>query len=154
MSKKGRKPNKTAVKNKAPKSLNYPKILKRVFITLCLLGAIVVLLNVYFKQSKVEHDLSVIGNGKPTLVQIHDPGCRLCQRLQSNVDKVKGEFKDVIQFKIANIAKQKGKRFASKHNVPHVTLLFFDKQGERVNTMQGVSSADEIKSNLKYLSSE
>ncbi|MEH6457507.1 MAG: thioredoxin domain-containing protein, partial [Cocleimonas sp.] len=106
----------------------------------------------YMQNSKVEHDLSVIGNGTATVVQVHDPGCRLCNRLKSNLGEVKGEFKDKIQFKTANILKPKGRVFASKHNVPHVTLLFFDKKGQRVNTMEGVSSSDDIKSSLQRLS--
>ena len=150
MSLKGK--NKTSVRNKATKTYNYSKTLKRIFITLCFLSIIVVPVYAYIQNSKVEYDLSVVGNGKPTVVQIHDPGCRLCNRLKSNLGEVKGEFKDKIQFKTANILKPKGRVFASKHNVPHVTLLFFDKKGQRVNTMEGVSSSDDIKSSLQSLS--
>ena len=150
MSLKGK--NKTSVRNKATKTYNYSKTLKRIFITLCFLSIIVVPVYAYIQNSKVEYDLSVVGNGKPTVVQIHDPGCRLCNRLKSNLGEVKGEFKDNIQFKTANILKPKGRVFASKHNVPHVTLLFFDKKGQRVNTMEGVSSSDDIKSSLQNLS--
>ncbi len=150
MSLKGK--NKTSVRNKATKTYNYSKTLKRIFITLCFLSIIVVPVYAYIQNSKVEYDLSVVGNGKPTVVQIHDPGCRLCNRLKSNLGEVKGEFKDNIQFKTANILKPKGRVFASKHNVPHVTLLFFDKKGQRVNTMEGVSSSNDIKSSLQNLS--
>ena len=154
MSLKGKKSNKVEAKqsNKPTQSFNYTKAIKKVFVTLCFLSVIAVPVYAYMQNSKVEHDLSVVGNGTPTVVQVHDPGCRLCNRLKSNLGKVKGDFKDKIQFKTANILKQKGKDFASKYNVPHVTLLFFDKKGERVDTMQGVSSSKDIQSSLQRLS--
>jgi len=142
----------STIKIKSPKPLNYAKIVKRFLITLFFLGIIAVPVIAYVQQSKIEHDLSVIGNGTPTVVQIHDTSCQLCRQLKSNLGKVKGEFKDDIQFKTANIKTHKGKRFTTKYNVPHVTLLFFDKQGKRVDTLQGVSTPDEIKSVLQELS--
>jgi len=154
MSVKGKKSNKNkaSIKSKPAKAFNYLKTLKQSVITLCFLSVIAVPVYAYMQNSKIEHDLSVVGNGTATVVQIHDPGCRLCNRLKSNLAKVKGNFKEKIQFKTANILKQSGKDFAKKYNVPHVTLLFFDKTGERVDTMQGVSSADDIKSSLERLS--
>ena len=152
MSLKGKKSNKNKiVKNKKSTSINFSQIFKKALIALCFLGIIAVPVYAYMQNSKVEHDLSVIGNGTATVVQIHDPGCRLCNRLKSNLAKVKGDYMDKVQFKTANILKQKGKNFAKKHDVPHVTLLFFNKQGQRVETMQGVSSSDEIKRNLDSL---
>ena len=35
-------------------------------------------------KKRALHDLSVLGNGSPAIVQIHDPGCRLCRRLMAN----------------------------------------------------------------------
>ena len=124
---------------------------KTLFTALCFLAVIAVPVYAYMQNSKVEHDLSVVGNGTATVVQIHDPGCRLCNRLKSNLGEVKGDFKEEIQFKTANILKQAGKDFAKKYQVPHVTLLFFNKKGDRVDTMQGVSSAEDIRSSLERL---
>lgn len=138
-------------KTKAPKPFNYKKTFKRLFIALCFFTVIAIPVYAYMQNSKVEHDLSVVGNGTPAVVQIHDPGCRLCNRLKSNLGDVKGEFKDKIQFKTANILKKKGRDFAAKYQVPHVTLLFFDKKGKRVDTLQGVSSSEDIKSSLDKL---
>jgi thioredoxin-like negative regulator of GroEL len=104
--------------------LNYAKIVKRCLITLCFLGVIAVPVIAYAQQSEIEHDLSALGKGTPTVVQIHDPNCQLCQQLKSNIGKLKGEFKDDIQFKTANIMTKKGKCFANKHNIPHVTYCF------------------------------
>ena len=102
-------------------------------------------------HSKEEQDLSVIGNGKPTVVQIHDPGCQLCNRLKHNLDAVKGGFIDTIQFKTAMIVKSERRKLAHQHQVQHVTLLFFDKRDRRVHTLQGVSSQAEIRNGLADL---
>lgn len=153
MSLKGKKSNKNkTAKKKSTNTFNFAHVLKKALVVFCFLGVIAVPVYAYMQNSKAEHDLSVVGNGLPTVVQVHDPGCRLCNQLKSNLGKVKGEFEGKIQFKTANILKQKGRDFAKKYKVPHVTLLFFDKKGERVNTIQGVTSSDVIKTNLQSLS--
>jgi len=151
-SKKNRtKTTKGNAKTKSPKPVNYAKYIKRTLIALFFAGVIVIPFLMYVQQSEINHDLSDLGNGTPMVVQIHDPGCQLCQRLKNNLGKVKGEFKDEVQFKTANIMTNKGRRFASGHNVPHVTLLFFDGHGRRVNTLRGVSDSREIKAALDEL---
>lgn len=102
-------------------------------------------------KARTEHDLTVIGNGKATVVQIHDPGCQLCRRLQANVDKVKPDFQDNVQFRTANIKTSKGAEFAKKYNVPHVTLLIFNKNGRHVNTVRGVQAKEQIAQALSGL---
>jgi len=153
MSLKGKNSNKKkAVKTTKAKSFNVFQALKKALVVFCFLGIIAVPVYAYMQNAKVEHDLSVIGNGLATVVQVHDPGCRLCNRLKSNLTKVKGEFEEKIQFKTANILKQKGRDFAKKYDVPHVTLVFFNKKGKRVDSIQGVTSSDQIKMRLQQLS--
>lgn len=148
--------NKRKRKNKnnsvKKKGFNWKRLAKRVSILICLAAVLAIPLYFSSNQSRIEHDLSVIGNGRTaTVVQIHDPNCQLCNQLKRNVAAVKGEFKDKIEFKTANIKTNKGGRFAQRYNVPHVTLLFFDKKGNRVNTMQGVSSQEDIQRALSSL---
>lgn len=142
-------PKNTNLKKKA---FNWKKLTKRASILLCFIAIIAIPLYFSSNQSRIEHDLSVIGNGRtPTVVQIHDPNCQLCNQLKRNVAAVKGEFKDKIEFKTANIKTNKGGRFAQRYGVPHVTLLFFDRKGKRVNTLQGVSSEKDIQQALTSL---
>ncbi len=85
-----------------------------------------------------EADLSKIGNGTPTIVQIHDPGCPVCRALQTQTRAALAEFEDgQLQYAIANIRQTKGKRLAAKYKVAHVTLLLFDGRGTRRNTLTG-----------------
>lgn len=149
MSKKIKSKKKTS--SVKPKRIISPKTLKNSLISILFLAIIIGSFYFYTDIKKPEYDLSVIGNGTATVVQIHDPNCQLCRRLRSNVDSVKEEFTKKIQFKTANIASPKGRSFASKHQVPHVTLLFFDKKGRKVNTLQGVTSKENIKAALAQL---
>jgi hypothetical protein len=98
------------------------------------------------------HDLSVIGNGIPTVVQVHDPSCRLCQQLRSNLLAATSALDDqALQVRIADIGSVTGANFASSHQVPHVTLLFFDARGNLVENLQGVKSEEEIERSVKSL---
>ncbi|MEM7210081.1 MAG: hypothetical protein AAF434_19830 [Pseudomonadota bacterium] len=99
----------------------------------------------YKKSWEKEHDLSVIGNGKITVVQIHDPGCRLCQRLQKNTKTALRGLNDDIQYRVANINTSKGKAFQIRHKEQHVTLLLFDGRGSLKRTIRGVQEADELR---------
>ncbi|MGH1485443.1 MAG: thioredoxin fold domain-containing protein [Cellvibrionaceae bacterium] len=144
---------KSAATSNRVKPINWLKWGRRGLITLVLAGITTFSVAAYMDKLALEQDLSVIGNGTATVVQIHDPGCQLCQQLKRNVDRVKGDFEDTVQFKIANIKNQKGSEFASKHRVNHVTLLFFDKRGRRINVINGVTPSAEIRQALEQLAS-
>jgi len=140
-------------KNKVQKkrAFNWKKLIQKSFFYVILCTLIVGTFLIYSNTNKIKYDLSVIGNGTPTVVQIHDHNCQLCRQLKSNLDNVKTDFTEEVQFKTANILAKKGANFAQKHDVAHVTLLFFNGQGKRVNTLQGVSSKDEIRTALEQL---
>lgn len=96
-----------------------------------------------------EADLSVVGNGTPTIVQIHDPGCALCRSLQKEVRAaLKLCDETPLQYRVANITSVDGAAFQSRVGLPHVTLVFFDGQGTQVHTIQGVTPADRIKADI------
>ena len=139
-------------KNKsAAKPLRWKKLTAKLAFFTALVSIVGIALAVYGKKLSVEQDLSVLGNGVPTVVQVHDPGCQLCQQLKRNVDRVKGDYKDKIQFKVANIQLEKGRLFTSKHQVNHVTLVLFDARGNRVDTVVGVTSPADIRKALDRL---
>ena len=89
-----------------------------------------------------EHDLSRLGNGKATVVQIHDPGCPTCKALQRETrDALEVFDPDEIQYLVANIRTDKGRAFARAHRVGHVTLLLFDGKGNHRDTLAGPRTA-------------
>ena len=96
----------------------------------------------------ISHDLSVIGKGVPTVVQIHDPGCRLCNQLRTNTSDAVDRLDDRILYRIADITTPDGKRLQRKHRVQHVTLLLFDGDGELRRVLEGVRDEDEVHGSL------
>jgi len=133
------------------RKLSWKRVLRRTLFVSVIFAILAAAITVFSQQKQQEYDLSVIGNGTPTVVQIHDPNCPLCRQLKNNVDSVLPDFASAVQFKTANIASKKGRQFALQHNVPHVTLLFFNKRGKRVHIEQGVTAPDRIRDLLQGL---
>ena len=96
------------------------------------------------------YNLSIIGNGSPTVVQIHDPGCDACKLLKSNVESVKREFED-IQFRVVTIGSSEGARFARKHRAKKTTLLIFDGGGKLIDKMEGVFPQAQLRKRFAKL---
>jgi hypothetical protein len=92
------------------------------------------------------HDLTRITNGKPTIVQIHDPQCTLCVALQRETKRALRSFDDEqLDYVIANVTSAKGRAFASRYRVGHVTLLLFDETGTLQNTLHGQYDSEELR---------
>jgi len=92
-----------------------------------------------------EEDLTRIGQGIPTIVQIHDPQCSRCVALQRETRSAMDAFEDdELQFLVANIRSDKGRRLANEHGVGHVTLLLFDGKGEVLNVLVGNKDSDVL----------
>ncbi len=94
-----------------------------------------------------EEDLSRIGNGIPTVVQIHDPQCPTCRALQREVrDALEAFDSGELQYLVANIRTDEGRGLANAHGVGHVTLLLLDGDGERRDVLAGPNSAAYLES--------
>ncbi len=92
-----------------------------------------------------EHDLSRLGNGVPSVVQIHDPSCPKCTALQREVRDALTAFEGGdIQYLVADITRTEGRRFATMHRVNHVTLLLFDGKGDRQGVLVGQNTSDRL----------
>ena len=148
MSKRRRKPRKSAsVRTGRPapasKSRRWLEAGRFIVALVVLVGAVGSGLAVYKHNYEISHDLSVIGKGVPTVVQIHDPKCSLCNQLRRNADTAIGHFGDRLLYRIADITTPAGRRLQVRHDVPHVTLLLFDGEGQLRNVLTGVKS-DEL----------
>ncbi|MBL4740772.1 MAG: hypothetical protein JKY12_07245 [Sneathiella sp.] len=85
-----------------------------------------------------EQDLTKIGNGIPTIVQIHDPQCSQCIALQRETRRALENFgNDKLQYLVANIKSAEGRALAAAHGVQHVTLLLFDAKGKKRQVLAG-----------------
>ncbi|MCY6380769.1 thioredoxin domain-containing protein [Hoeflea prorocentri] len=133
---------------------------RRNFLRLARNGAIGVVavggVGVFFVQnvrsSMHEHDLSRITNGKPTVVQIHDPQCTMCLALQKQARRALNQFDDnEIDYVVANIRTNEGRALADQYGVPHVTLLLFDEKGEHKSTLRGQRQSRELATAFRLL---
>ena len=92
-----------------------------------------------------ERDLSQIGNGTPTIVQIHDPQCPTCRALQRETRKALAEFDaGELQYLVADINSAEGRQLATAHGVGHVTLLLFDAEGQRRDVLVGANTSETL----------
>jgi hypothetical protein len=83
-------------------------------------------------------DLSVIGNGTATVVQIHHPTCPICTRLQKEMLEAAKAFDEAsLQVRVAGIDTSEGRTLAAQHGVSHATLLLFDGQGRVRQVLAG-----------------
>lgn len=99
-----------------------------------------------------EQDLSRLGNGIPTVVQIHDPQCPRCRALQREAREALSELdSDEIQYLVANIRQPEGRALAAEHGVSHVTLLLFDGSGTRRGVLVGESSSEILLGEFRRL---
>lgn len=98
------------------------------------------------------HDLSAVGNGVPTVVQIHDPQCPQCVRLQNEMLEAAEGFDDAeLQVRVANIMTPEGHAMASRHGVSHVTLLLFDAEGSVVRVLRGPNRSETLRAEFTAL---
>ncbi|HAA90900.1 MAG TPA: hypothetical protein DCE33_00545 [Rhodospirillaceae bacterium] len=103
-----------------------------------------------FVSTMQELDLTKIGNGIPAVVQVHDPECPRCRRLQSETREAMDSFDDnELQYLVANIQNTSGRDFAASHGVGNVTLLLFDADGKRQTTLVGISSSKSLVSTFR-----
>ena len=85
-----------------------------------------------------DQDMSLIGNGVPTVVQVHDPSCPSCRALlKESREAMKGFEPGELQFVIAGLNTTEGRALADRYRVGKVTLLLMDGKGRRLKTIAG-----------------
>jgi hypothetical protein len=92
-------------------------------------------------------DLSVVGSGVPTVVQVHDSNCPFCNELRANVRRASRAFSNEdLLIRMADIYSESGRAFASRYTGERrVTLLFFDGAGELVEVQSGVQEVSDLR---------
>ena len=157
-----RKQKQTAIRKAAPKQgVDQDKRASLNTIRNWAIGAAVVGGGSYWFATDVqatmrEHDLTRLGQGIPTVVQIHDPACPRCAALQRTARAAMSGFDETeLVFLVANINTEEGRAIATANGVGHVTLLLFDGDGRRREIIQGPSTEarleEAFKSHLRRL---
>ena len=98
-----------------------------------------------FRGKLQESQFADIGNGTPTVLQIHDPQCQLCQQLQKQARQALRDFDaDAVQFRVADIRSTDGAEISSRYGVPHITLVLIEGDGTVAHVVRGVTPAEEL----------
>ncbi|MGR3615670.1 MAG: thioredoxin family protein [Paracoccaceae bacterium] len=148
-----RKTNKTRRKKPAESAAPLPSPTRRSFLVLTRnfaigaagVGGIGYWAANSFAAHAAEHDLSRVGQGKPSVVQIHDPTCPTCTALQKETRQALEQFGECdMLYLVADIKQSEGSSFAGRYGVPHVTLLLFDADGALTETLRGMRHSDEL----------
>jgi len=104
-----------------------------------------VLASGWVQSTNATHDLTRIGHGVPSVVQVHDPTCALCLELQRNTKRaLRGYDESELQYLIATIDSDEGGTFAARHGVGHVTLVLLDGAGQVYDIVSGVHTTEEL----------
>ena len=97
------------------------------------------------QAAMVERDLSQVGQGVPTIVQVHDTQCQTCIALQREVRAaLKGVDNSALHYRVADLNSDDGLFFASRYGAGHSTLLFFDGTGNMTQRLVGPSDRDTL----------
>ncbi|MEJ6392423.1 hypothetical protein V8J82_04095 [Gymnodinialimonas sp. 2305UL16-5] len=90
------------------------------------------------QASICELDLTKIGDGLPSVVQVHDPQCDLCLTLQRQTRRALRAYDaNSHHFLVANLSSLDGQSFARLHNVGSVTLVLLDGDGNQIGVIRG-----------------
>jgi len=96
-------------------------------------------------RSQVEHfpDDSIIGNGRPVLLQISSAYCIYCRRMLPTLTELAHEYTD--RFTVAVVSLDKQPQAKQKYEVQAVPVqIFYDGQGQELFRHTGKMSRDEI----------
>jgi hypothetical protein len=116
------------------------------------LPALVVGLEV--RDSLRQSDLSVIGTGKPVVVQAHDRECPSCRSLLDNAEAAHAGLRDDVAFRVVDLRSGAGRAFGRRFDVGKVTLVVFDREGELEQTLRGVRSVEQLRHLFRRLADE
>ena len=137
------KPNKTTPAA-APTRRDMMKLIRNSVVATVAVAGVGYLAFGSYQAYASEHDLGRIGQGKPVVVQVHDPQCPVCTALQKEARQAVKSLDENMVFLVADITTDVGREFAVRYGVAHVTLLLFDGSGARKQTLQGMRQSEDL----------
>ena len=140
--------SKSASKSASKSSIALPSMSRRNALRAAAAAVVVVgggvALHRHDVQAREMHDLASIGQGVPTVVQVHDTTCPLCRSLMGATRKAIEDF-PAVHYRVADLSTGGGRQFATKYNAQKVTLILLDADGKHLRTLTGVRTPDELR---------
>jgi hypothetical protein len=93
------------------------------------------------------YDLSIVGQGQPVIVQVHDENCSICRSLKTNVETVLSDFSSSeLIYRIADVQTDEGLEFSSQYTPERWrTLLYFSPSGQLVDVQVGLQNLADLR---------
>ncbi|MBG7631061.1 MAG: thioredoxin [Bacteroidetes bacterium] len=92
---------------------------------------------------------TLIEQGQPILLDFYADWCGPCQSLLPTVEKLAKEYEGNIEIQKVNV--DQNSELASKFGVRSIPALFFLKNGEVVDTLNGVAPENVLREKLETL---
>lgn len=99
------------------------------------------------KQQFSSFDDMIAGSQEPVLVDFYADWCGPCQMMSKILGGVGTEMKGEV--KIVKIDTEKYPEIASAHNIHALPTLVLFKDGQSVDRIEGVLTADQLKSRVR-----
>ena len=94
-------------------------------------------------------DLSVIGNGKPSLVFVYDRDLLASARQTEEMNRQRAALEAKVQVLIADTGHPAARQLMARHGAEPITFLLFDASGALVERWNGPSSVGELRRRLR-----
>jgi len=96
-------------------------------------------------------DLSVIGSGKNVAVLVHNKEGVRSMNLMNQIDVIRDNYKDRIEFRIAERGSQQGAEFAQRNMAGDATLVLFKGDGTTAGKIGNFDNAENLAKSLDQI---
>jgi hypothetical protein len=93
-------------------------------------------------------DLSKVGAGLPTLVLTRDNNYVGGAEVMELMNDIRADYAGRVDFLVAHLPTPAGRAFVTQHGVRDGTVVLFDAEGRRVDTLPFPGSTEELRSAL------
>lgn len=118
--------------------------------TLLTLAAIIVVLGLISTQlpKAFKDDLSRVGAGANTAVLIHNKNGVQSLDFMSLVDRVRSDFEDQVEFLIADVDTDSGRKFMQTQQIGDIGLALFSPDGTRLRVVAATLDEEALRTAL------
>jgi len=96
-------------------------------------------------------DTSIIGQGTPVLLLVHDDNILQSGETMAVMNKIRNEYAGRLEFVVADINTPDGRAFVQRHGLMPVALVFFAADGRNLQTLYSAQTVDSLKQELNKL---
>ena len=118
--------------------------------SLLTIAAIIALLGLISTQlpKAFNDDLSRVGAGANTAVLIHNKNRVQSLDFMSRVDQVRSDFEDHVEFLIADVDTDSGRKFMQAQQIGNIGLVLFSPDGTRLRVVDATLDAQALRMTL------